>query len=425
MAAIGDTNMGLAQGLSSKTRSIHQHFLSSLQDQKILLRPGDTGFASAPSNIALLKYWGKVQGKLQVPANPSLSLTLPLLRSETQVELVRGVLPFDPIPGDSPLVEFKLNQSPAKANETLKLNHFLESLFEGISFKPQFKVHSLNQFPTGCGIASSASGWAALVGALADTMGLAQIWPQDHLQLWISEWARLGSGSASRSSLLGLIDTQEEQGSQTPSAFVSWTYQAGENRNAWEPAHPQFQAWSHVVLVVDPHPKTTSSSQGHQSAWSSPFFELRLSQMTERYLNLKKALLEGDFNLARYFTEKDAWDMHTVMATSAPPILYPTATTFAYLSHLEQERMQRQWQLMWTLDAGPNIHVLGNATHLEEFLLWLKAQFRFVEKQPDASPSSKDTSEPYYLRGRVERLNKTRDQSTRCFPTGDLILGKQ
>lgn len=349
--------------------------------EAFLVQPGDCGWASAPSNIALLKYWGKADPVRQIPVGPSLSRTLGAFRSHTNV-LVRG--------GFLPSLEhrtwprnhlFALNAADAHA-PSAKQTRFIELFCSGWADDVDVEVRSVNNFPTGCGVASSASGYAALVGALTAALGIDRVLGPADTALWLIEWARLGSGSATRSALLlpcaGSADENTAAASSGP--FVAWSPEpdvscAGGGEaptRTWAlDVHPDMRDLEHLLFVLDDREKKVSSSSGHLGAATSLFQTIRVAGLSERFDSLMGALQAGDFGRVCAITEEDALSMHAVMATAQHPVSYLTPQTARVLQLFLEERRIQKWQAMWTLDAGPNVHFLvapSDRPALESFL---------------------------------------------------------
>jgi diphosphomevalonate decarboxylase len=193
--------------------------------------------------------------------------------------------------------------------------------------------------------------------------GLQNHFTPAELQLWLTEWARIGSGSATRSAV---------QTSSSPS-FVTWEVSAAASPSASAPAalaseslthtreiqaHKSIRALKHLLVVVSAEHKTISSSEGHLSAENSRFQTIRVAGLAERFEAVVSAIENGQVETLRFLSEEDAFSMHAVMATSTPPITYMTDLTTAIIASFLGERRQRGWQALWTLDAGPNIHFL-------------------------------------------------------------------
>lgn len=283
--------------------------------------------AVASPNIAFIKYWGDRDSNLHIPANGSLSMNLDGLYTRTQVT-------FDPsLTAD----RLTLDGQPINGPDLSRVSAFLERVRQ-ISGVEQFaNINSTNNFPTGTGIASSASAFAALSLAAATAAGL----ELDERQL--SRLARTGSGSACRS---------------VPGGFVEW--QAGdchENSYAFSIAPPEHWELTDCVTIVSQVRKTISSIEGHGLASTSPIQAARIKDTPNRLAQSRKAILALDFEAFSEIVEMDSNLMHAVMITSSPPLLYWEPATLAVMQAVQAWR-KTGTPVCYTIDAGPNVHVL-------------------------------------------------------------------
>lgn len=374
--------------------------------QRLELQNGDMGYASAPSNIALLKYWGKEPGEAQIPTNSSVSFTLGGLRSVTKVT-VRGrflAVAAPPLTEAQQLYthQFFLSDSAGHIIEegvSAKLGRFLESILHPYAPDVALRIESYNQFPTACGLASSASGYAALVGAIADLLQLSKHLTPQELQLWLSHWARLGSGSATRSTMLATLETP---------LFVGWirahaaretepSGQYGDTQTRPLTYHPRWASLQHLVLVLNEAPKSVTSSAGHRYAASSPFYAPRLAGLPHVWKTFCQALESYDFQTVLQLTEQDALHMHAIMQTTQHPAVYLNTEVGAVLGQFIAYRDQHELRAFWTLDAGPNIHILFDEAHKEPLFAWLNQLTLPDGSQPAVLYSQ--SSNPYLLLG--------------------------
>jgi diphosphomevalonate decarboxylase len=283
--------------------------------------------AIAHPNIAFIKYWGDVDPKLRIPANGSISMNLDQLFTRTTVRVDLGI--------NQDI--FYLNNKIVSGQAYIRVKDFLSAIrnLSGKSFF--FDIRSTNNFPTGVGIASSASGFASL--ALAVTKACDLELNQEELSII----ARLGSGSACRS---------------IPAGFVEW--QAGSDHySSFATSIAPAEHWDLIdcIVIVDDKPKKVGSTQGHALASSSPLQEARLQQVAHNLMQCRQAILQRDFEKLAEVIELDSNLMHAVMMTSKPPLFYWLPTT---LSIMEETRTWRAkgWGVCYTIDAGPNIHLI-------------------------------------------------------------------
>jgi diphosphomevalonate decarboxylase len=297
-----------------------------------------TWVARAPSNIALIKYMGKIEGSGNRPTNSSLSFTLGHLNSVVSLE-------FDSrLTSDrwEPLVELSGERFEAlelsQKGATRFLGH-LQLLKDHFGFNGSFVVRSANDFPSDCGLASSASSFAALtmagVQALAELTG-ASLPTAAHA----SELSRRGSGSSCRS------------------FFSPWSIWTADGASA-VPELESHGELLHQVVVVNDDVKAVSSSEAHKRVTSSALFSGRPERAEERVAALIKALRENNWNEAFEIAWAEFWDMHALFETSRPSFGYMTAGSLEVLNFVRNEIWQKhKTGPLVTMDAGPNVHLL-------------------------------------------------------------------
>ena len=286
--------------------------------------------AKAHTNIALIKYWGKRDELLFLPTNSSLSITLDKFYTTTTVQFCTHL--FEDV--------FVLNGYIASEAETLKITRFLD-LIRGISGKNLFAmVKSTNKVPTAAGFASSASGFAALAAAATKAIGL------DLGLKELSQIARQGSGSASRSIFGG---------------FVEW--QKGEKRDGTDsfaqPIHVD-QDWNLSILSVllTSKPKKVLSREGmKRTVETSPFYSAWLTEVEKDFLLAKEAIKKHDFEMLGTVTEANALKMHATTMGAMPPFMYWQGATIDVMERV-QELRAAGIQAYFTIDAGANVKVL-------------------------------------------------------------------
>ncbi len=310
--------------------------------------------ARAFSNIAFIKYWGNTDDQLRLPVNSSLSMNLDGIYTETSVRWDEA-LASD---------ELTLNNEQASGASLNRVVAHLDSIRQRANIQTYAQVLSSNNFPTGAGIASSASAFAALTLAATQAAGL------DLNKHELSTLARIGSGSASRS---------------IPAGFVEW--HKGESHDesyAESIAAPDYWDLVDVIAIVNSGHKAVGSREGHHSANTSDLQGARVAGAAQRLEICKKALLERDFATFAEVVEHDSNLMHAVMMTSRPPLFYWLPPTLAIM---EQVRLWREVGLhvCYTLDAGPNVHCLCLAQDADEVKAGL-AKLTGVEQVRSAIP---------------------------------------
>lgn len=282
--------------------------------------------AIAPSNIAFIKYWGKTDETLRLPANGSISMNLSNLTTTTTVA-------FSPeYPQDSLLIDNRND-----ANEEKRVIAHLDRIREkkGISYKA--KVVSMNNFPASTGLSSSASGFAALTVAAAQAAGLKLSEKE------LSILARRASGSACRSIPSGFVEWKKGDTSET--SYATSLYPS----DYWDIVD--------IVVVVSSEKKEISTTKGQTSSTSSPFFPIRLSHMEEKIKKIKIYLATKDFRAFGELIESEALEMHAVMMTSTPPLLYWLPNTVRMMKLVYTWRTEGI-PVYFTLNTGQNVHLI-------------------------------------------------------------------
>jgi diphosphomevalonate decarboxylase len=285
------------------------------------------------SNIAFIKYWGVSDQTLNIPLNNSISMTLADAHTTTTVAWdVDRRLSADSVTLDGEEL------SPGKARRIVDHLDRLRAL-AGVDFCAQ--VTSANNFPTASGIASSASGFAALTVAGCAALNL------DLDATRLSAVARRGSGSASRSLFGG---------------FVEWHKGSGDGDSVAAQIHPP-EHWDlrDIVAVVSAEEKKVSSANGHLLALTSPLVEARSIRVTGWLDEVRQALAERDITRLGPIIELDALTMHSVMMTSRPSLLYWQPGTLAILHAVQRWREDDGVPVYFTIDAGPNVHLICEA----------------------------------------------------------------
>jgi len=293
------------------------------------------GTAVARANIAFIKYWGNFNDDLRLPMNGSISMTLDRLRTVTTVEfspaLTKDEIEVDacePSPGAKERIVAYLDRLRSLVGESLKA-----------------RVVSVNDFPTGVGLASSASGFAALTLAAAAALEMRL---EDRE---LSTLARLGSGSATRSIWGG---------------YVEWVAGAKhEDSFASQIAPPEHWEICDCIALVSTDTKEIASSEGHKLAKSSPLYSARLSQVEEDLDRVREAILTRDFESLGSVAEREALSLHAIMMTSQPSLLYWTPATVRVMKEVRHWREEGHY-VYFTIDAGPNVHLLTLPSCVEE-----------------------------------------------------------
>lgn len=290
--------------------------------------------AVAHPNIAFIKYWGNRDQSLRLPENGSISMNLEELTTRTQVT-------FDPsLPSD--ILDLNGNrQSGAVFNRVVSHMNLLRGL-RGIATRAYIK--SENNFPEGTGIASSASAFAALTVAAVRALGI--VLPEHDL----SRLARRGSGSACRS---------------IPAGFVEW-YPGSSDVDSYAVSIAKADYWGIVdcIVILNRKQKATGSTEGHALAKTSPLQSARVLDAPRRLERCRDAIQTRDFNLFADTIEQDCLLMHSVMMTSIPALFYWHSSTLE-LIHLVKSWRKSGIPVAFTIDAGPNVHIICEEQALE------------------------------------------------------------
>jgi diphosphomevalonate decarboxylase len=294
----------------------------------------------SPSNIALVKYWGK-HGN-QLPNNPSVSLSLSVSRTETRVKAQRKTTET---PGFQFLFEGK--ESPAFGQ---KIQVFVKSIIPAFPFLTELDlvIESKNTFPHSSGIASSASSMSALVMCLIEIER--QITSAEIDLQKASFFSRLGSGSAARS----VFPHAAEWGFSENIKGSSDEFAISLSDNL----HPIFKTYRDSILIIHSGTKSVSSRAGHALMENNPFAEVRYQEARNNTVLIMNALQNGDLEKFIDVTESEALQLHALMMTSNPSYILMQPGSLAAISAIRNFRKQSSVPLCFTLDAGPNIHLL-------------------------------------------------------------------
>jgi diphosphomevalonate decarboxylase len=324
---------------------------------KQLLERGVAAY-SAPSNIALVKYWGKKPH--QIPANPSISFTLDNCKTMTTLKFEKKTssgFSFDVFlagvleEGFKPKIE--------------QFFHRIESYLPFLS-SYHFVIETSNTFPHSSGIASSASGMSALALCLMQIEQ--QLNPEistDFFNTKASFLARLGSGSACRSIEGDLIVWGTHANIEGSSDLVGIKY-------PYE-VHQNFKNYRDTILLVDKGEKQVSSTVGHDLMHNHPFARQRFEQAHSNLESLISVLKSGDLNAFISIVESEALTLHAMMMSSNPYFILMKPNTLEIINKIWAFRAQTGLHICFTLDAGANVHVLFPETEAKEIQEFIKS----------------------------------------------------
>ena len=286
-----------------------------------------TATAQALANIAFIKYWGNRDNLLRLPSNGSISMNLDGLYTRTTVSF-QPSLPYD---------ELIINGHEVAGKGRDRISYVLDIIRGMANIPDRAEVMSENNFPSGAGIASSASAFAALALAGSKAAGLSLSEPE------LSRLARRGSGSAARS---------------IPGGFVEWQVGTGdEDSFALSIAGPEHWNLVDCIAIVSAEHKKTGSTEGHAIAHSSPLQAGRVADAPRRLEICRRAILERDFDTFASIVELDSDMMHAVMMTSTPALHYWKPASVEVMSCVRDWHTEGM-QVCYTVDAGPNVHVI-------------------------------------------------------------------
>ncbi|OOG77373.1 diphosphomevalonate/mevalonate 3,5-bisphosphate decarboxylase family protein [Flavobacterium sp. A45] len=315
---------------------------------------------SAPSNIALVKYWGKKPN--QIPANPSVSFTLNSCKTITALAFAKkqndGNFSFDLLFEGKPKEDFKP-----------KIQKFLERVEIYLPFLKDyhFTIDTENTFPHSSGIASSASGMAALaMNFMSLEKALYPDMTEDYFLSKASFLARLGSGSACRS-VKGQVVVWGNQANikgSTDLYGVEYPYAI----------HDTFKNFQDTILLVDKGEKQVSSTVGHDLMHDHPFAERRFAQAHENLDKLIPIFENGNLKEFIKIVESEALTLHAMMMTSLPYFILMKPNTLQIINAIWKFRNETRIPVCFTLDAGANVHVLYPNEVKEKVMQFIKAE---------------------------------------------------
>ena len=324
----------------------------------------------SPSNIALVKYWGKY-GE-QLPKNPSISFTLENCNTTTELKFTKKETP-------SNTFDFEV-YFEGKISEDFKpkIETFFKRIEKYLPFLKdyQFEIHTSNTFPHSSGIASSASGMSALALCLVDLESLllendvtlsaveGSLFNNNILIKKASFLARLGSGSACRSIEGDLVvwgEHSEIKGS-TNLLGIKYPYKV----------HNNFKNYQDTILLVDKGEKQVSSTVGHNLMLDHPFAETRFKQADDNLSKLIPVLENGNISEFIKIVESEALTLHAMMMCSMPYFILMKPNTLEIINKIWSFRTKTKSNICFTLDAGANVHVLYPENEKESVLKFIK-----------------------------------------------------
>ncbi|MCF2875304.1 MULTISPECIES: diphosphomevalonate/mevalonate 3,5-bisphosphate decarboxylase family protein [unclassified Tenacibaculum] len=311
-----------------------------------------------PSNIALVKYWGKSEP--QIPKNASISFTLNNCHTTTTIEFTKSE--------KNENAQFELFFEGKKKDDFKpKIAKFFERIQEYCPYILEYNmvISSKNSFPHSSGIASSASGMSAIAMCL---MNLENKLNPDLTESFINKkasfLARLGSGSASRSIKGPIVVWGKHPIIEGSSDLygVKLPYKV----------HPIFENYCDTILLVDKGEKQVSSTVGHNLMHNHPYAEQRFIQANENLEKIAEILQNGDIKAFVNLVESEALTLHAMMLTSNPYFILMKPNTLEIINKIWEYRNENDSNICFTLDAGANVHVLYPNSEKTEVELFIK-----------------------------------------------------
>lgn len=304
------------------------------------------GKAKAYTNIALIKYWGKQDEELIIPSNSSLSLTLDAFYTITNVSFSKN----------NQKDRFYLNKQLQNDQQSKKVYQFLDLVRKKAQTDLFAEVTSYNHVPTAAGLASSASGMAALAGACNEALRL------NLSNEELSALARRGSGSACRSIFGGFVEW--EKGNSDSSSLAHQI-----ESNHWE------DQLAMIFILVNDRPKIISSRLGmQQTVKTSSYFPIWVKEAEKDLIIAKNAIANQDFEALGKVSEANALKMHATTLACEPPFSYWSPDSLRAMDEVRTLR-QQGFSCYFTMDAGPNVKVLCQKNDAPAILQELQKEF--------------------------------------------------
>ena len=332
-------------------------FKSMLSEKDFIAKPLSPSIENgsfqwtAPSNIALVKYWGKKNK--QIPANPSISFTLNNCKTITKLSFIKK---NSSITIGATIEKFSFDllfEGKPKEDFKPKIQKFFERIEKYCPYliDYHFIIDTENTFPHSSGIASSASGMAALsMNIMSLEKALNPEMNEDFFNQKASFLARLGSGSACRSVKGNVVVWGKHDEIVNSSDLFGVTFPSN--------IHPNFNNYQDTILLVDKGEKQVSSTVGHDLMHNHPFAEQRFAQAHQNLSSIKTVLETGNLDEFIKIVESEALTLHAMMMTSLPYFILMKPNTLEIINKIWKFRNETTIPVCFTLDAGANVHVL-------------------------------------------------------------------
>ncbi len=332
-----------------------------MEDKKFINTPKSKASSIAsitmesPSNIALVKYWGKKD--IQIPTNPSISFTLKNCKTTTTLEFKEGNKRLNDI-----IVDNKTEKS-----FTPKIEKYLSLIIPYCPFLENYEltISTHNTFPHSSGIASSASGFSALSMCIVQFEQKICNYSDGFKLQKASFLSRIGSGSASRSIYGPMAIWGENNKFENCSDF----YATAHNK-----INTIFKDFQDTVLLIDKGQKQVSSTVGHKLMINHPYAEERFNQAKKNLNSIVDILESGNLDDFIYLVEHEALSLHAMMMTSNPYFILMKAGTIEVIQKIWEFRNATKSSVCFTLDAGANVHLLYPKAETERVLAFVEEQ---------------------------------------------------
>ncbi len=324
----------------------------------------------APSNIAFVKYWGKM-GR-QLPMNPSISMSLSTCHTETEIAFT-----FDEeitnMDSDSIIKSFNCEGLEPENQIAFKtrLESYLQAIEDLCPFLKhmQMDVKSKNSFPHSAGIASSASGMAAFALCLAkieNKLNQESSSSAEDIKKRASILARIASGSACRSVFAN---------------YALWGKLEQPNGNdefavSLDSVHESFEKVADTILIIDSGKKDVSSSAGHGLMNTHPFNDVRFDQAKDNAKDIYSAMKAGDWKNFGEILELEALTLHGLMMSSSPSFVLLKPNSLKIIELVREFREETKTPLYFTIDAGPNMHLIYPLSHEDEIKAFINKKLK-------------------------------------------------
>jgi diphosphomevalonate decarboxylase len=335
-------------------------FTNTIDNYNLDISSYEVGFSS-PSNIALVKYWGKF-GR-QYPKNPSLSITLDNAHTKTSVKFSKRERSQDIS------LTFKF-EGEEKQSFSDKIVKFLAGVLEELPFLTDYHldIESSNTFPHSSGIASSASSMSALAMCLCDfekRISLREVSEEDFLKK-ASYIARLGSGSASRSLFPEMAAWGKTELFESSDDYAV----------TFSDFHEMYKGMHDSVAIISKGEKAVSSRAGHALMNTHPFAQTRFESANNNMQTLLESLKQGDFEKFTEVVEIEALELHGLMMNSRPSFILMEPNTLEAINRIRNFRKKTGTKVCFTLDAGPNVHILYPNSEFETVRKFIEEEIK-------------------------------------------------